>query len=180
MTPAEYPSLGPISLARPYTQPLPPRVPRMNPKPHRRVQGDGTTDPEAARESQRGPHSRRNAFIPGFHSRPPFKIWLRNNWLDIITQLLCVLAAFMLYILAPPLVPRYFPLYAGIEHSAFGIKYGKPYMSEYITTLVSAIVSYVAPLLVMGGIGLWRSRDFADGNAAVSFPSNLYTLSAMA
>lgn len=133
-------------------------------------------DPELADGLQSISHRRRNAFIPGFRSRPPFKIWLHNNWLDIFTQLLCVLTAFMLYTFAPPLMPRYFPLYAGIEHSAFGIRYGKPYMAEYITTPVSAIVSYVAPLLVMGAIGLWWIRDFADGNAAVSFKSRPFML----
>lgn len=116
---------------------------------------------------------RRDMLVPGFRSRPPFRSWLRHSWLDIVTQLLCVLTAFILYTYAPPLMPRYFPLYPGIERTDWGQKYGKPYMAEYITTLVSAIVSFAAPAVVMGAVSLWGTREFDDGNTAVSSSSIL-------
>lgn len=112
-------------------------------------------------------HFHHNAFIPGFRNQPPFRVWFCYNWLDIATQLLCLLAALLIYQFSPPLMPRYFPLYAGVERSSWGHKYGRPYMKEYINTWVSAVVSYAVPAAVMGAIGLWGTRDFWDGNAAV-------------
>ncbi|CAO2652330.1 Nn.00g006130.m01.CDS01 [Neocucurbitaria sp. VM-36] len=130
---------------------------------------DANRDIEAAAtHSPAKPPQGWNALKPGFHDRPPFKRWVRQNWSDIATQLLCLLTAFLIYTLAPPLLPRYFPLYPGIERSSFGRKYGQPYIGEYITTIVSAVVSFAVPAAIMGAIGLWGTRQFADGNAAVS------------
>jgi diacylglycerol diphosphate phosphatase/phosphatidate phosphatase len=114
------------------------------------------------------PPRRRAPFIPGFRNPTPFLVFLRRDWYDIATQLLCLLIAFLLYSLVPPIMPRYFPLYSGIEKSAWGMKHSQPYLAEYITTVVSAIVSFVVPALIMGAIALWGTRSFEDGNAAVS------------
>jgi diacylglycerol diphosphate phosphatase/phosphatidate phosphatase len=111
---------------------------------------------------------RRSAFIPGFNDPPPFLVFIRHNGYDIATQLLCLLAAFFLYKFCPPIMPRYFPLYSGIEKSAWGMKHSKPYLPEYITTNMSAIVSFAVPAMIMGCIALWGTRRFEDGNAAVS------------
>lgn len=115
---------------------------------------------------------RRDGLKPGFYNRPPFKSWLKASWLDIATQLLCLLIAELIYLFATPLMPRYFPLFDGVWTSAWGLAHGKPYLAEYITTLVSAIISFAIPFLIMGAIGLWHVRDFWESNAAVS-PSTL-------
>ena len=114
--------------------------------------------------------------VPRFHNNPPFLVWLRYSWLDILTQLSCLLIAEMIYLFAAPLMPRYFPLYPGIWTSAWGLKYGQPLLDEYINTLQSAIISFVVPLGIMGAIGLWYVRDFWESNAAVGILSFLYNL----
>ena len=48
-------------------------------------------------------------------------------------------------------------------------------MKEYVDTNVSAIVSFFGPAAVMGGIALWGTRGFGDGNAAVSLLSSSFT-----
>lgn len=126
-----------------------------------------TPAPDLEAVPEKPPVHRYAALIPGFNDRPPFMLWLRLCWLDVLTQLLCVLTAFLVYTFVPPIMPRYFPLYPGIEHSAWGIKYGSPYRSEYVTTAVSAAVSFAVPAVVMGAIGLWHVRSFWEGNAAV-------------
>ncbi|KAF2026233.1 PAP2-domain-containing protein [Setomelanomma holmii] len=136
-------------------QPLePPPLPQSTP--HR--------DIEAANHLK---HRRRHPLVPGFDEPPPFLTFLRRNWYDILTQLLCVLIAFLLYRFSPPLTPRYFPVYPGVGKSAWGLKHGKPYLAEYITTITSAVVSFAVPAAVMGAIALWGTRDFRDGNAAL-------------
>lgn len=115
------------------------------------------------------PRRRGAGLLPGFHNRPPFGRWLRDNWLDIFTMILCLVAALLIYLFVPPLLPRYFALYPGIETSSWGLKYAQPYRHEYITTATSALVSYLVPAVIMGAIVLWGTRNFSDGNAAVSF-----------
>lgn len=122
-------------------------------------------DPEA--QLKNFPLRWRDAFVPGFYNRPPFMIWLRHSWLDILTQLLCVLASGLVQFLAKPLMPRHFPLYIGVEKSEWGLKYGKPYLEEYITTGVIAVFAYVVPLVILLITGLWGVRDFWESNAAV-------------
>jgi diacylglycerol diphosphate phosphatase/phosphatidate phosphatase len=113
------------------------------------------------------PSHRRDAFIPGFRNPPPFFFFLRHNWYDIATQLLCLLTALMLYSYVPPIMPRHFPLYPGVEKSAWGMKHSQPYLREYVDTMLSAVISFVIPAAIMGGIALWGTRKFEDGNAAV-------------
>jgi diacylglycerol diphosphate phosphatase/phosphatidate phosphatase len=113
------------------------------------------------------PPRRRSPLIPGFHNPPPFLFFLRHNWYDIGTQLLCLLLALLLYSFVPPIMPRHFPLFPDIEKTAWGMKHSQPYLREYVDTIVSAVVSFVIPAAVMGGIALWGTRSFEDGNAAV-------------
>lgn len=104
--------------------------------------------------------------LPRFPDAPPFRLWLRRSWLDILTQLLCVLTAYLIYMFGRPLMPRLLPLFPGIERTPWGIKHGQPYMAEYVTTVVSAVVSFLGPFAVMGGVGLWMSaRESRRGNA---------------
>ncbi|KAJ4360525.1 uncharacterized protein N0V89_001090 [Didymosphaeria variabile] len=103
---------------------------------------------------------------PNPPDRPTFKEWLRRCWLDVLTQLLCVLVAFIIYLTASPLMPRYFPLYPGIHTTDWGLKYGQPYVNEYINTTWSAAVSFVFPFLIMSAISGWYFNSFWDGNAA--------------
>ena len=42
-------------------------------------------------------------------------------------------------------------------------------MTEYVSTPVSAAVSFLVPLVVMGAFGLWGTRDFGETNAAVGY-----------
>jgi diacylglycerol diphosphate phosphatase/phosphatidate phosphatase len=109
----------------------------------------------------------RHPLVPGFHKPPPFLTFLRYNWFDIATQLLCLLAAILLYTFCPPLLPRYFPVFPGIEKTTWGMKHSQPYRPEYVDTIMSGVVSFVGPALVMGAIALWGTRGFGDGNAAV-------------
>jgi hypothetical protein len=113
------------------------------------------------------PYRRRDAWKPGFRNPPPFSVFFARNWTDILTQLLCLLCAFCIYTWVPPIMPRYFPLYAGVEQSDWGMRHSMPLQTEYINTWVSAVVSYFVPVVVMGAIGLWGTRNFADGNAGV-------------
>jgi diacylglycerol diphosphate phosphatase/phosphatidate phosphatase len=122
----------------------------------------------ASKTPSNPPYRRRNALSPGFNNPPPFKTFFLANYPDIITQFLCLGAAFFLYTYCPPIMPRYFPIYIGVRESEWGIKHGKPYITEYINTWVSAVSSFAVPALIMGAIGLWGTRSFEDGNAAVS------------
>jgi hypothetical protein len=121
---------------------------------------------------------RRDAFIPGFRDRSSFRDWLRHSWLDIATTLLCIVLSGALWLFARPLLPRSFPLYTGIETSAWGLKHSKPYQVEWITTATSALVSFLVPLLVISSIGLWGVRRFWETNAAVSCPMDSHATSA--
>jgi hypothetical protein len=123
-------------------------------------------DLETAKSDPPPPH--RHPLIPGFHNPPPFLTFLRYNWLDIATQLLCALAAMLIYIYCPPLLPRYFPVFPGIERTSWGMKHSQPYRREYVGTILSGLVSFFVPALVMGAIALWGTRGFGDANAAVS------------
>lgn len=128
---------------------------------------DFSTAVPAAEAAQERRRRRRDRLKPGFRNAPPFRVFVRRNWLDIVTQLVCLLVAWMIYLFAKPLMPRYFPLYPGIGTSAWGLNHGKPLLREYVSTPVSAVVSFVVPLLVMGAFGLWGTRDFWESNAAV-------------
>ncbi|KAH7401283.1 phosphatidic acid phosphatase type 2/haloperoxidase [Pyrenochaeta sp. MPI-SDFR-AT-0127] len=135
--------------------------------PHTSINQDPELGSEQPTTSPAEVRRRRDVIVPGFRTRPPFRIWLRHHWLDIATQLLCLLTAFLIYSFAPLVLPQYFPLYPGIERTEWGRAYGKPYMAEYITTLVSAVVSFAAPAVIMGAVSLWGTREFEDGNAAL-------------
>ena len=147
------------------------RTPRTTGSFHSHIKSlDGNASTPSDPEAQLKTPRRRSALVPGFYNNPPFMVWLRHCWLDIATQLLCLLVAELIYLFATPLMPRYFPLYPGIWTSAWGLKYGKPYLGEYISTLTSAVISFTIPLVVMGAIGLWCVRDFWESNAAVRSP----------
>ena len=107
-------------------------------------------------------------FKPGFRNAPPFRVFARENWLNILTQLLCLTASILLYTFCPPILPRYFPNFDGVEMSAAGFRYAQPVRPEIIGTYPMAVLSYAIPAIVMGGLGLWVTRDFWDTNAAVS------------
>jgi diacylglycerol diphosphate phosphatase/phosphatidate phosphatase len=130
------------------------------------------TKPPTASELDPPKTSRVEKLKPGYRNAPPFKTWLKTSWLDITTQLACLLIAELIYLLATPLMPRYFPLFDGVWTTSWGLRYGKPLLAEYITTLVSAIISFAVPFLVMGAIGFWYVRDYWESNAAVSTPGS--------
>lgn len=154
------------STSNPPHVPTPPTDPRPHSPPHF---VDGTAPSPDLEANTPSPTTQRpNPLFPGFHNPPPFLTFLRHNWPDIATQLLCLLTALLLYSFCPPILPRYFPLYPGVEKSAWGMKHSQPYLAEYVNTIVSAVVSFVVPAAVMGGIALWGTRSFKDGNAAVS------------
>ncbi|KAH6644607.1 phosphatidic acid phosphatase type 2/haloperoxidase [Boeremia exigua] len=113
------------------------------------------------------PRPRFSALRPGFRDAPPFATWARRCWPDVLTQLLCLLVAELVYLFGAPLMPRVFPLYAGVERSAWGIAHGRARQAEYVNTLVSAVVSFAVPAGVMGAVGLWRVRAFWESNAAM-------------
>ena len=98
---------------------------------------------------------------------PTFKHWLRRCWLDVLVQLLCAAAAFIIYLFGKPVMPRYFPLYPNIYTSPWGLRHGQPYLTEYISTVVSAAVSFFVPFLIMSAISGMHFDSFWDANAAV-------------
>ncbi|KAH3968140.1 hypothetical protein HBH51_130950 [Parastagonospora nodorum] len=108
-----------------------------------------------------------NHWLPGFHNPPLFLTFLRHNWYDIGTQLLCLLTSLLLYAFCQPILPRYFPLFRGVERTSWGMKHSQPYLSEYVSTITSAIISFAVPAAIMGAIALWGTRGFGDGNAAL-------------
>jgi diacylglycerol diphosphate phosphatase/phosphatidate phosphatase len=99
--------------------------------------------------------------------QPNFRTFARLCWLDIVTQLLCTSTAFLLYKFVPPLAPKYFPVFSGMETSVVGLRYGKPFLTEYVNTAVSAIVSFLGPLSVILLVGGLRVKSFWDVNSAV-------------
>lgn len=99
--------------------------------------------------------------------QPTFRSFARLCWLDILTQLLCTGIAFLLYKFVPLLAPKWFPVFPGMETSAVGLRYGKPYLTEYVNTLVSAIVSFLGPLAVILLVGGLKVKSFWDVNSAV-------------
>jgi hypothetical protein len=113
------------------------------------------------------PRRRRDAWIPGFHDTVSFKGLVRHSWLDVATQVLCVLVSGAIWLFARPILPQVFPLYRGIETSAWGLKHGRPYRLELITTLASALVSFIVPFLIIGAVGVWGVRRFWEYSAAV-------------
>lgn len=119
-------------------------------------------------ETLEKPPSQRSNLIPGFHNPPPFLLWLRHSWLDILTQLLCLLVAEMIHLFGSPVMPRYFPLYPGVLTSSWGLAHGRPYLPEPIPTWISAMVSFAVPFVVMGAVGIWWDRVFWECDAAVS------------
>ncbi|KAF1914679.1 phosphatidic acid phosphatase type 2/haloperoxidase [Ampelomyces quisqualis] len=110
---------------------------------------------------------RRRALLPGFTNPPSIRTFLRHNAHDISTQLLCLLTAYILYQFCPPIMPRHFPFYPGIEKTAWGMKHSKPHMAEYITTNVSAVTSFAVPAAIMGVYAVWWERKFQGANAAL-------------
>lgn len=132
-----------------------------------------TTDLESAKPlpTPLEPH-RHHPLQPGFTNAPPFRDFFRKNWYDIMTQLLCLAASLSIYHLVPPIMPRYFPYYPGIESTPWGLAHSKPIIKEYIETFLSAALSFLVPALVMGAIALWGTRRFEDGNAAVSLTTS--------
>ncbi|KAF2997845.1 hypothetical protein E8E13_002048 [Curvularia kusanoi] len=118
-------------------------------------------------QQQQQPRGWRDRLTPGFRNAPGFGVWLRRCWIDVLTQLGCVLVAGAIYFFAAPLMPRRFPLYPGVGSGEWGMKYGKPLLREYVNTPVSAGVSFAVPAVVMGAVGLWGVRDFWEGNAAI-------------
>ncbi|KAF2827898.1 acid phosphatase/Vanadium-dependent haloperoxidase, partial [Ophiobolus disseminans] len=110
---------------------------------------------------------RKHPLVPGFINPPPFGTFLRRNWFDITTILLCVLTAWLLYKFCPPLMPRYFPLFENVQQTSWGIRHSQPFRSEYVTTIMSAAIAFVIPALIMGLIALWGTRGFGDANAAL-------------
>ena len=133
-----------------------------------------TTDLEAAKisPSPTNKPSHYQRLKPGFTDKPPFREVVKRSWLDILTQLLCIAGAYLIYLFATPLLPRHLPLYTELYTSSWGLKHGKPFMPEYIDTNVSAVVSFVGPFLVIGALGLWKVRRFWDTHTAVSSTSS--------
>lgn len=123
--------------------------------------------PESSPATSKPPRSKLRKFVPQFNNSPPFKTWLKTSWLDILTQLTCLLIAELIYLFATPLMPRFFPLFDGVWTTSWGLQHSKPFLTEYITTPVSAVISFAAPFAIMGAIGLWYTRDFWESNAAV-------------
>ncbi|KAF2874028.1 phosphatidic acid phosphatase type 2/haloperoxidase [Massariosphaeria phaeospora] len=111
-----------------------------------------------------GPKKRRFALAPD--QPPSFMYWLRRNWLDILTQLLCVGAAYAIYRAASPR-QKFFPYYPGIERSDWGLRHSQPYRSEYINTIVSAVLSFVVPLIIISLVGLLKDKSYWNTNNAV-------------
>ncbi|KAF1949989.1 PAP2-domain-containing protein [Byssothecium circinans] len=112
------------------------------------------------------PPPKRN-FPQQFPDQPSFSTFIKLFWIDILFQLLCALSALMIYLFAKPLLPRYFPVYDGMATSAWGLKHGRHFRPEYITTLVSALVSFFVPVAAVVIVGLCRARSFWDVNAAI-------------
>ncbi|CAI6336453.1 unnamed protein product [Periconia digitata] len=102
--------------------------------------------------------------------------YFKSNWLDLSTVLSCLLASFMIYLFANPLMSREFPLYAGIDQTDFWIKHGKHLRREYISTLVSAVVSFGVPASIILLCGILKVRNFQDTHNALM--GLLYSLSA--
>lgn len=148
-------------------QSTPPLDPPSQPPPHNL---DGSTAPPTDPESNAPTQPRRlPAWLPGFTAspQPPYWAFLLRNALDIATQLCCLTTSILLYVFCPPILPRYFRLYPGIENSEWGLRHGQPHLKEYVNTIESAVYSFAVPVAVMGAMGLWGSRAFGDSNAAV-------------
>ncbi|PVH95854.1 acid phosphatase/Vanadium-dependent haloperoxidase, partial [Periconia macrospinosa] len=123
--------------------------------------------PQTSLPEAKPPSKFRQRVFPGVCDKPTFKQFVKRNWLDIATQLMCTLAGFLIYRFGEPLMTRRFPVFPDMYRTPFGIRYGKPWRKEYIGTLASAGVSFGLPAVVMAALGLWMVRSFQDTHAAI-------------
>ncbi|KAF2737209.1 acid phosphatase/Vanadium-dependent haloperoxidase [Polyplosphaeria fusca] len=111
-----------------------------------------------------------------FPDEPPFKKFLKDNWLDLITMLVCDVVASVLVFLVPlpfthyqlfPITEPQFMHPASSERgSIVNPEIAYPYLPEIISTLTSAIVCFLVPFFTMLLISVSRIRSFDDFNSA--------------
>ncbi len=123
----------------------------------------GTAAPVTAPTS---PATARRARPARLLSRIP--AWIRDTWLDTLTILFCLITALVIYLAVPPVLHQQFPYNARITQTAWGMRHSKPQLHEYITTVESALYSFLVPATIMALLGPILVREFADASAAVS------------
>jgi hypothetical protein len=131
---------------------------------------DGTVaDPEPRRNLPTDPKTKSEIPSQRFKERfwftddPGFKAFIREAWPDLITMAVCFGVAAAIYAWAKPLTPEYFLLSQS--------QYAHPKLDEYITTTVSAVISFGVPFIFIGLCGIFLIGSFWDTNSAVSTPS---------
>jgi hypothetical protein len=117
-----------------------------------------------------------------FPDDPGFKYYIRQEWLDLTTLVMMLLASYLLYKLVNPAPLRqiYFPL--DIQSGqVIDSRYGYPKLDEFIGSELSAALSFGVPFAVMGLCGIFLIGNFWDTNSAVRFrfpvpiPTQIYT-----
>lgn len=98
-----------------------------------------------------------------FPDDPGFVYYMRQGWRDLLSLAILFVIPLFLHLFAHPLTPKYFPL----ERAGLAPQYMYPLLPEYITTTVSAILSFGVPFAVMGLCSIFLIGDFWDCNSAV-------------
>jgi hypothetical protein len=125
---------------------------------------------------------RRGYFL--FRDAPCFLVFVKENWLDLLSCLLCNLFALLFVFVIPLPFQRYrvFPITqpnglhttderassVADQHIAY------PYFPEIIDTVQSALISWAIPSTIIVLISVWRIGSFQDCNSAVGLHSLLH------
>ena len=124
-----------------------------------------------------GPEPHHEPVTPGKQSRgyrvfpdePSFIQWWRVSWLDLLTLLLCSLTSLAINSLAPPMHNRVFSVY-DFNGNIATPELAYPMQSEYISTLYSALIGTLVPLLTIILISYFLVGSFWDMDNAVCLP----------
>ncbi|KAF2649818.1 hypothetical protein K491DRAFT_170521 [Lophiostoma macrostomum CBS 122681] len=101
-----------------------------------------------------------------FPDDPGPKKWIRAEWPDLLLIGLLLIIPALISQLAAPLTTQYFPL-SDNTGSLYTPKYAYPRRAEYITTLVSIVLSFALPFIIMGLISMCLIGSFWDNNSAI-------------
>ncbi|KAF2259905.1 PAP2-domain-containing protein, partial [Lojkania enalia] len=96
---------------------------------------------------------------------PPFRVFLRDNWVDLLTLLIADIGALVLWIWVPLFTSQLFPVRQ--NGGVVWPEYAYPLRREYIPTWLSAVISFFVPFAVMGLASIFLIGSFYDANSAI-------------
>jgi hypothetical protein len=94
-----------------------------------------------------------------FEDSPPFKVYIRSEWKDLLITVSLLILSLMLYVYARPPPTHHFLLDQE--------KYSHPLLTEFITTEVAVAMSFGVSFLVMMLCGISLQSGYWDTHSAV-------------